>query len=173
MTKRSFFAIIFVNIYSIAIIFTYMKVFFEPNTLQAFHQRIDSLTPESQRQWGKMSVAQMVAHMNKHMELVIGDVEFKSNPLIRFMGNVFFKHLIYGKKPWRKNMPTSPALLMVDEKEFATEKQRMIALFERLVAGGLQGVTSNQHPFFGKLTKEEWASGFYVHFDHHLKQFNV
>ncbi|MFD1127776.1 DUF1569 domain-containing protein [Paenibacillus provencensis] len=30
---------------------------------------------------------------------------------------------------------------------------------------------TNPHPFFGKLTSEEWSIGLYKHLDHHLKEF--
>ncbi|MEI9911278.1 MAG: DUF1569 domain-containing protein [Bacteroidota bacterium] len=34
-------------------------------------------------------------------------------------------------------------------------------------------MSSEPHPFFGKLTKEEWSKGTWKHLDHHLQQFGV
>ena len=34
-------------------------------------------------------------------------------------------------------------------------------------------LVSRPHPFFGKMTAEEWGMLGYKHLDHHLKQFDV
>ena len=39
-----------------------MKNLFEPATVEEVKQRMAQLRPDSERQWGKMNVAQMVAH---------------------------------------------------------------------------------------------------------------
>lgn len=38
---------------------------------------------------------------------------------------------------------------------------------------GPETCISHPHPFFGKLTSEQWGKGIYKHLDHHLKQFGV
>lgn len=39
-----------------------VKDLFDPAVKQEILDRINKLTPQSQRQWGKMDVAQMLAH---------------------------------------------------------------------------------------------------------------
>jgi hypothetical protein len=39
-----------------------MRNLFEPEAVQEVMNRIEQLKPASQRQWGKMDVAQMMAH---------------------------------------------------------------------------------------------------------------
>jgi hypothetical protein len=36
-----------------------------------------------------------------------------------------------------------------------------------------ENIVKEPHPFFGKLTKEQWSKGTYKHLDHHLLQFGV
>ncbi|MBP9797478.1 MAG: DUF1569 domain-containing protein, partial [Chitinophagales bacterium] len=38
---------------------------------------------------------------------------------------------------------------------------------------GPTGVTKDKHPFFGKLSPEEWDTLTVKHLDHHLRQFGV
>ena len=45
-----------------------MNTLFTSSSLSQILSRIEKLTPNSQRQWGKMNVAQMLAHCNIYME---------------------------------------------------------------------------------------------------------
>ena len=50
-----------------------MKSVLDPNPHQELQQRLNQLTPESQRRWGKMDVAQMMAHVSNVLEIAVGD----------------------------------------------------------------------------------------------------
>ena len=50
-----------------------MKNLYEAATVVELKQRIARLEPGSQRQWGKMNVAQAVAHCSRPMEWAVGD----------------------------------------------------------------------------------------------------
>ena len=47
-----------------------MKNIFEKDTTEEVISRIEKLSPESQRLWGRMSVSQMLAHCNVTYEMV-------------------------------------------------------------------------------------------------------
>jgi len=49
-----------------------MKNLFERDTLNEVLSRIDSLRPDSPRQWGKMDAAQMMAHCSITMDIASG-----------------------------------------------------------------------------------------------------
>lgn len=49
-----------------------MKNLFETTTVEELRGRMASLRPENQRQWGKMTVTQMLAHCSAWMEMAAG-----------------------------------------------------------------------------------------------------
>jgi hypothetical protein len=51
-----------------------MRSLFEKATAEELKQRMAKLMPETQRQWGKMSAAQMLAHCSVGMEVSLGDL---------------------------------------------------------------------------------------------------
>ena len=54
-----------------------MKNLFEPGAVQEVMTRIEQLEPSSQRQWGKMDVAQMMAHCSAALEMASGKLVAK------------------------------------------------------------------------------------------------
>ncbi len=50
-----------------------MKNIFNPVFMQEILERIDELSPESRGQWGKMDVAQMLAHCSAFQDIAMGD----------------------------------------------------------------------------------------------------
>ena len=51
-------------------------------------QRIDSLRIDSQRQWGKMSVAQAIAHCSSGLEMAMGEIKPPRALIGRLLGSV-------------------------------------------------------------------------------------
>jgi hypothetical protein len=149
-----------------------MKSIFNEVDKNEILQRIEKLTPETKALWGKMNVAQMLAHCVAAAQLPTGEIPTKKSP-IQFLGRFFKKSFITEGKPFNKNSPTAPELRMVVEKDFNKEKANLIAAINKLHAEGGKAVTSDRHPFFGKMTKEEWGIINYKHPDHHLSQFGV
>ncbi|MBT9330126.1 DUF1569 domain-containing protein [Paracidobacterium acidisoli] len=149
-----------------------MKNLFEATTVDEIKERIERLRPDSERRWGKMSVAQMLAHCSAWMELAAG---LKSSPRSR-IGRIFghlAKRSVLGEEPVRKNMPTDKILLIEDERPFADEKVRLRNWVDRFSANGREGCTKHPHSFFGSMTPDEWAMMGYKHLDHHLRQFGA
>jgi len=70
--------------------------------------RLDNLTETSAKQWGKMTVGQMVWHCQYPLKLAIKNKKnsSKGNWFIK----TFFKKSLYNDKAWRKNLPTAPQL---------------------------------------------------------------
>src|SRR5580692_4607087 len=50
----------------------YMKSLFEPAVVGEIRNRMAHLRPDSERQWGKMNVAQMLAHCSAAIEMAEG-----------------------------------------------------------------------------------------------------
>jgi hypothetical protein len=60
-----------------------------------------------------------------------------------------------------------------DDPELDTARARLLAVFDRFVAGGEAGCTTHPHAFFGPLTPAEWSKMMHKHLDHHLRQFSA
>ena len=150
-----------------------MKHLYDPAAAAEVKARIASLRPDSPRQWGKMSVAQMLAHCIVSMEGAVGDRRPKRLLFGRLMGGLVKNKAIHGPDPLPRNSPTDPTFVIVDERDLEQERARLLALVDRFAAGGAQKCTTHPHSFFGRLTPEEWAILMYKHLDHHLRQFGV
>ena len=150
-----------------------MKNLYEAATVEEVKQRLGRLEPTSQRQWGKMDVAQAVAHCAGPMEWAVGD----SKPPRMFIGRIVAPlvkgKLLGGEAPMGKNAPTAKSLIVADQRNLDAERKRLCGLIDRFAAAGPGGCTTHPHTFFGRLTPEEWAILMYKHLDHHLRQFGV
>ena len=147
-----------------------MKSIFDEETYQEVLDRLSKLTPDSERQWGKMTVAQMLWHCQLPIRIAIKNKnpEGKGNPLIRLL----FKKSLYNDRPWRKNLPTVPAAKTREEKDFDQEMNRLKEMVKELHQ--LRERTDwNPHPIFGEFTPDQWGKLEYKHLDHHLRQFGV
>jgi Protein of unknown function (DUF1569) len=145
---------------------------FEASSATEIRNRIESLRPDSQRQWGVMNVAQMMAHCSARLEIAAGEKTPPRSLIGRIVGRLAKKSIL-GEEPVRRNMPTMKSLIMNDERQFAKEQQRLINWVDRFSAGGPEQCTTHPHSFFGPMTPVQWAIMGYKHLDHHLRQFSV
>lgn len=136
-------------------------------------QRIQRLTPETQPNWGKMSVSQMLAHCNVSYEMVFDNIHPKPNAFIKFILKMLVKGKVVSEQPYSQNGSTAPQFLIKDERNFEAEKARLIHYINRTVQLGESHFHQLESHSFGKLTKEEWNNMFYKHLNHHLTQFGV
>jgi hypothetical protein len=150
-----------------------MKNLFEPAAVREITDRIARLGPESERQWGRMSVAQMLAHCAAAFGMAEGKVKPPRILLGRLIGPLAKKSLIVKGEPMRRNSMTEQSMLVTDERDFPVERQRLRDASGRFVSGGPGICTKHPHFFFGPLTATEWAALMYQHLDHHLRQFGV
>ncbi|NNE76060.1 MAG: DUF1569 domain-containing protein [Pricia sp.] len=150
-----------------------MKNIFDPADSQELIDRIDALDPDTQNLWGKMNVAQMLAHCNVAYDLTYTDKYPKPKGIKKFMIKLFAKHIVVGPKPYKKNMRTAPEFLVTDEKDFKREKKRLIDHIKKTQELGAEHFHNKDSHAFGPLTTKEWNTLFYKHLDHHLQQFGV
>ena len=149
-----------------------MKNLFEPQAANEMKQRVAGITATNARVWGKMNVAQMLAHCANSMEYAVGDARPPRMMIGRVLGPLVRKTVL-GEKPMGRNAPTAPDLRIVDQRDLERERQRLIALIDRFTAAGPQGCTTHPHTFFGAMKPDEWARLMYKHLDHHLSQFSA
>ena len=147
-----------------------IKNLFDPPVKQEIIDRINRLTPQTQRKWGKMNVSQMLAHVQKPIGIALGTHQPKGSFLLRLIGPLF-KSKLWDENPYKQGLPTDPTFVMTgQEKDFEKEK---IVLLNMINSFSKENIVGEQHPVFGKLTKENWSKATWKHLDHHLRQFGV
>src|SRR6266851_2850351 len=150
-----------------------MKNLFEAATVVAVTERMAQLRLDSERLWGRMNAAQAVAHCSAGLELAVGDRIPPRMLLGRIIGRMVKPMALRNDEPMRRNSPTVKGLVVQDERDLGTERERLCGLIDWFAAAGPEGCTTHPHSFFGRLTPEEWATLMYKHLDHHLRQFGV
>jgi Protein of unknown function (DUF1569) len=150
-----------------------MKNLFEGASVQEVKDRIANLKQDSVGQWGSMSAAQAMAHCTGGLEMALGDSTPPRVLIGRLIGGIVKPMVLKDEVPMRRNSPTAKSLLIQDARDLAKERERLTAIIDRFAAGGPAVCTPHSHPFFGKLTPQEWAILMYKHLDHHLRQFGV
>ncbi len=151
-----------------------MESIFDKKVTDELATRVSKLTPETQPAWGKMSVAQMMAHCNVAYDEVYAPDKFKTATGLKlWFLRTFIKPMVVGEKPYRKNLRTAPEFLIVDERTFQTEHEKLLANIHRAHEDGREYFEGRLAPSFGPMTADEWSNLFHKHLDHHLRQFGV
>jgi hypothetical protein len=148
-----------------------MPSLFDPADSQAVLDRIKRLNPATQGQWGIMNVAQMLAHTQQPLRVATGELQLKQGLIGRLVGSYFKRRIL--TKGFCKNTPTDKSFVVADQRQFEEERTKLVSLIQRFSAKGPDGVSKDPHPFFGKMTTEEWDMMQWMHLDHHLRQFGV
>ena len=150
-----------------------MKNIFSPKVTSELISRINRLSPESPALWGKMSVDQMLAHCCVAYDMAFTDKYPKPNPIMRLILKAFVKKGVVNEVRYKKNIPTAPAFIIADRKNFEEEKARLIKYLEQVATLGKEHFEGKESLSFGPMTAQEWNNLFYKHLDHHLTQFGV
>jgi len=148
-----------------------MKTIFDNATTVELIKRISTLEENSQPQWGKMTVYQMLKHCRLWEEMIVGKLHCKRIFIGRIIGKMALKASLKDDKPMKPNNPSAPEVVVKETSgDIVAEKRRWITFIEQ------HKNFSNPdfvHPFFGKMTKEQIGQFAYKHIDHHLRQFNA
>jgi len=149
-----------------------MQNLFDPADRAALVYRLGRLQETSARQWGTLAPAQALAHCAVALEVPCGDRRKRQMLLGRLLAP-FVRSSVLGEKPFSHGAPTDRDFVVSDQRDFAAERQRLIALVDRFCAGGPAKADGVVHSFFGRLSGEEWGRLMYKHIDHHLRQFGA
>ena len=148
-----------------------MKTIYDPAVRDELLKRVDNINPKLQSQWGKMSIDQMVHHINLTYAAYFGEV----TPTPR--GSAFKKRLLkflaLAPTPIPKGKAeTLPEFVANENYKLDEEKARLQSYIKRMSALKSQD-TWPVSAAFGPLDAEEYGRLSYKHTDHHFKQFGV
>ena len=146
-----------------------MRRLHDPAYRAALLGRVRALRADSPRRWGKMSVGQMLWHVNEAMDAAAGRRQLPAakSPLPRAL----MKFLVINV-PWPKGAPTLPSWVASKEYDFLTERDRCLRLIEELAARQIDDEWPPS-PVLGRMTGVEVTRLHAKHLDHHLTQFGV
>ena len=150
-----------------------MKNVFDLNESNEIINRIQQLTPETKGLWGKMAVAQMLAHCNVTYEMAYENIHPAPNAFMKFILKLLVKGTVVNEIPYKKSSQTAPAFIIKDDKDFDKEKSRLISYIKKTQELGASYFEGKESLSFGALNATEWNNMFYKHLDHHLQQFGV
>lgn len=134
--------------------------------------RINKLTASSVSGWGKMHVDQMLAHCHVALQTAFGEVKLKRSLMGMLFGSMARKQLL-GSGEFKRNLPTDRHFIIQGNRNFNEEKDKLMNIVKRFTQQGRSAISTEAHPFFGKLTADEWDNLMWKHLDHHLRQFGA
>lgn len=146
-----------------------MRRLHDPATRAALRSRLEALRPSATRQWGKMTIDQMLRHLNIAIGATLGQGNFTPmkmpmpGPIFRFAAVNF---------PWAKGLPTHPDYCVGERYDFDVEKARCLTLIEEFATKPMESDWP-ESPIFGQVTGRFNSRLQAKHIDHHLKQFGA
>lgn len=143
----------------------------------SFHcERIESLTPDTERLWGEMTADRMMRHLRIVTELTLddpnGEVKVILPPLIR---TVVVWLLFDVFTNWPKGKLKSLPLYLPEETLGFEEEKRMLLDICREFASRCEASPGEKHihPGAGPVTLRRLAHIHGVHMNHHYRQFGL
>jgi hypothetical protein len=133
-------------------------------------QRVKTLRADSRGLWGKMTVDQMLHHVNLNLAESLG--EYKAQRSIKGVPEWLIRFVIlYG--PWGKGAPTRPDMLVPagERFDFVEEHTRLLSMIDHFCKKPLDGTWPRTANF--AMTGKHWAVLEGRHLDHHLRQFGA
>jgi hypothetical protein len=133
-------------------------------------RRVQALTPNTTPRWGKMSVDQMLHHMNLSLAESLG--EHTAKPNVRGLPRALVRWTILNA-PWGRGTRTRPDMRIPQGQryDFAQEKERCLSMIDRILAKPMDDSWPESANF--PMTGRHWSQLHYKHLDHHLTQFGV
>ena len=142
----------------------------DPTTKEAIKRRIAALQPSTQRRWGKMTVDQMLWHVNCSLENALGRFPVKDVWLP--MPRSWVKFLVLRTTMRHKNARTAKEYVAQGQHDFVAERERLLRLIDEFTARPFEG-DWHDNAFMGAMTGQDWSLLQAKHLDHHLSQFGV
>ena len=148
-----------------------MNDLYHPDSVQQILERLDRLEPGCRPLWGKMNAAQMLTHCQAPFAVYFGELQLKQSLVGLLFGRIA-KRKLFSNKPWPRGLPTAREFVISDERQFEEERRRLAGQIERFSGSSIL-LHPPHHPFFGKMSAQEWSRLAWKHLDHHLQQFGV
>ncbi len=144
---------------------------FDKQDFETLLKRIKNFNETSEKQWGTLTHAQMLAHCTEVLK--ISQHDYKKQFLIgKLFGKRFLKSILNEEHKIEKNIKSSKKLFVENPQSFKEEKEALMSIFQKFFDKGENFYDGRLHPIFGHLTSQQWNDITYKHLHHHLAQFS-
>jgi hypothetical protein len=146
-----------------------MPMLHDPAIRSSIETRLAAIRPDSPRQWGSMTVDQMLWHVNQFLAASLGEgtLEKQKSPMPAFLMRFFLLYM-----PWPKSAPTNKSAIAKRQHDLEAERARCKELIARFVSRPIDGAWP-EDPSFGPATGTFASKLQAKHLDHHFRQFNA
>jgi hypothetical protein len=146
-------------------------VFFTDAKHEEFRSRVLRITPANPRQWGTMTVAQMLHHLNLACG---GSLGFYALPDESYhVSRTVFRWILvdwFPEQPVGLRLPKGFKIPHSAQFDFEPEKQQLLKILD-FAWQARSPADWQPHPRFGPMTLKEWGKLLQIHIDYHLRQF--
>jgi len=139
-----------------------------------FPVKLKALKPDSPRQFGEMTVVQMLDHLRKAFVLSYSGMEVEMTTPPEHIERL--QAFLASDKPIRPGaqIPKEYSTIADKSEDFEEMKYQLL----KAMVGMLAFYENNRdfkqgHPIFGELSIEQWLQLHKKHTEHHLRQFGV
>src|SRR3954462_11166588 len=142
-----------------------MKTLAREDCRRELLMRLERLSPESTRQWGRMTTHQMVCHVEDACRMALGQTRVSDSSGLAQRSIVKWLAL-YAPLRWRAGLLTRPEI----DQDVAGTRPGNFAADVATVHALLGAIAPRDHitgwpdhPIFGPLTRTEWLRWAYLH----------
>ena len=138
-------------------------------------ERLTSIGPASQRQWGRMIAVEMICHCSDAFKVGMGERHPK--PVSNWFSRTGMKWIaLRAPVRWPQGISTVPECEAgvggTPPAEVESDLRELRELIDRFTKQPRE-YELQVHPIFGQLSEKEWMRWGYLHMDHHLRQFGA
>ena len=147
------------------------NAFFTEEKRDEFRNRVLRVTAANPRQWGTMTVAQMLHHLNLSSGGSLGFYDLPDESY--FVSRTVFRWILvdwFPEQPVGLRLPKGFKIPHGAQFDFYFEKQQLLKILDAAWRAR-SAADWGPHPMFGKMTAAEWGKLLQIHVDYHLKQF--
>jgi hypothetical protein len=146
-----------------------MALLHDPAVRRSIEKRLDTIGADSPRQWGSMTVDQMLWHVNQFLSASLGEgtLQPQKSPMPAAVMKFFLLYM-----PWPRSAPTNKSAVASGQHDLETERAKCRELIAKFVGRPIDGdwpVDPSFGPVSGKFASKLQAR----HLDHHFRQFNA
>jgi hypothetical protein len=144
------------------------RLLHDPDVYASIRKRIESLRVDTPRQWGKMTIDQMLWHVNVSMREAVGEYkpQIKALPVPKSLMRWAVINM-----PWGRGARTREDMYAASTHDFQAQKAECLALVERIYRQSLTSAWP-ESVSMGRMSGKHWSALTAKHLDHHLKQFS-
>jgi hypothetical protein len=146
------------------------NLFYTEAKREEFQSRVRRITVAAPRQWGTMSVAQMLHYLNLACDSSLGFYQLADKSY--FVSRTVFRWILvdwFPEQPVGLRLPADFKILPGQEFDFESEKAQLLVFLEAAWHAS-NNHAWKPHPMFGKMTDEESGKLLLIHVDYHLKR---